>query len=112
MTDEQRPTALGLLDVLVGEWTQLISGHGDPTGTMTYEWSLDHRYLIQRSTLPAPFPDSMAVIEYVEIADEDVEQPESGRALVVGHEPRVAETTSRAASWTSARWSRPRNDSA
>ena len=70
MTGDQRPTALGLLDVLVGEWTQLISGHDDPTGTMTYEWSLDNRYLIQRSTLPAPFPDSLAVIEYVEDADE------------------------------------------
>jgi hypothetical protein len=30
MTADQRPTALGLLDVLVGEWTQLVSGHGDP----------------------------------------------------------------------------------
>ena len=69
MTDDQRPTALGLLDVLVGEWTQLISGHGDPTGTMTFEWSLDDRYLIQRSSLPAPFPDSLAVIEYDEAAD-------------------------------------------
>jgi hypothetical protein len=35
---------------------------------MTFEWSLDDRYLIQRSTLPAPFPDSLAVIEYDEAA--------------------------------------------
>jgi hypothetical protein len=70
MTQGRRPTALGLLDVLVGEWTQLVSGHGDPTGTMPFDWSLDDRYLLQRSTLPSPFPDSLAVIEYVEIADE------------------------------------------
>jgi hypothetical protein len=70
MSGDDRPTALGLLDVFVGEWTQMVSGHGDPTGTLTFEWSLDDRYLVQRSTLPAPFPDSLALIEYVEIADE------------------------------------------
>ena len=43
MSDGQRSTALGLLDVLVGEWTQLVSGHGDPTGTITFEWSLGER---------------------------------------------------------------------
>jgi hypothetical protein len=62
MTD--RPTALGLLDVLVGQWTQEITGHGDPTGAMTFEWTLDGRYLLQRSTLPAPFPGSLSLIEY------------------------------------------------
>jgi hypothetical protein len=70
MSPNDRPTALGLLDVLVGEWTQIVSGHGDPTGTITFEWSLDERYLLQRSSLPAPFPESLAVIEYVEAADE------------------------------------------
>ena len=60
-------TALGLLDVLVGEWTQLVSGHGDPTGTITFEWSLG---LLQRSILPAPFPESLAIIEYDEAAGE------------------------------------------
>jgi hypothetical protein len=70
MSGDERPTALGLLDVLVGEWTQLISGHGDPTGTITFEWSLGERYLLQRSLLPAPFPESFAVIEYDEAEDE------------------------------------------
>ena len=70
MSDGQRSTALGLLDVLVGEWTQLVSGHGDPTGTITFEWSLGERYLLQRSTLPAPFPESLAIIEYDEAAGE------------------------------------------
>ncbi len=70
MSDGQRSTALGLLDVLVGEWTQLVSGHGDPTGTITFEWSLGERYLLQRSILPAPFPESLAIIEYDEAAGE------------------------------------------
>ena len=32
MSDADRSLALGLLDVLVGEWTQQVSGHGDPAG--------------------------------------------------------------------------------
>jgi hypothetical protein len=68
MTD--RATALGLLDVLVGEWTQEVTGHGDPTGTITFEWMLEGRYLSQRSTLPPPFPASLALIEYDEGAGE------------------------------------------
>lgn len=68
MTD--RPPALGLLDALVGEWTQQVTGHGDPTGTMTFEWSLGERYLLMRSTLPAPFPESLGLTEYVESAGE------------------------------------------
>ena len=69
MTDD-RPPALGLLDVLVGEWTQQITGHGDPTGTMTFEWALGDRYLVQRSTLPPPFPESLGLVEYDEPAGE------------------------------------------
>jgi len=65
-----RPPALGLLDVLVGEWTQRVSGHGDPSGTITFEWALGERYLVQRSTLPAPFPESLALIEYDQSLDE------------------------------------------
>jgi hypothetical protein len=70
MTDQDRPPALGLLDALVGEWTQEVSGHGDPTGTVSFEWALGDRYLVQRSTLPAPFPESLALIEYDESAAE------------------------------------------
>ena len=54
MSDADRPLALGLLDVLVGEWTQQVTGHGDPTGTITFEWALGDTYLLQRSTLPPP----------------------------------------------------------
>jgi hypothetical protein len=66
----ERPTALGLLDVLVGQWTQEVTGHGDPTGTITFEWTLGERYLVQRSVLPPPFPESLAVIEYDEAIGE------------------------------------------
>jgi hypothetical protein len=59
-------TALGLLDVLVGAWTQEVTGHGDPTGTMTFEWTLGRRYLSQRSSLPPPFPESLSLVEYDE----------------------------------------------
>jgi hypothetical protein len=69
VSSDERPTALGLLDVLVGEWTQLVTGHGDPVGTVTFEWALGDRYLLQRSVLHPPFPESFAVIEYDEAAD-------------------------------------------
>jgi hypothetical protein len=70
MSDPDRPPALGLLDALVGEWTQLVSGHGDPVGTMTCEWALGERYVVMRSALPPPFPESLAVVEYDDAADE------------------------------------------
>ena len=54
MSDADRPLALGLLDVLVGEWTQQVTGQGDPTGTITFEWALGDACLLQRSTLPPP----------------------------------------------------------
>ena len=58
--DADRPAALGLLDALVGEWTEEVTGHGDPTGTVSFDWALDGAYLLQRSTLPPPFPASLA----------------------------------------------------
>ena len=64
MTGADRSPALGLLDVLVGRWSQQVTGHGDPTGTVTFEWTLGDAYLLQRSTLPPPFPESLAMIEY------------------------------------------------
>jgi hypothetical protein len=70
MSDADRPLALGLLDVLVGEWTQQVTGHGDPTGTITFEWDLGGAYLLVRSTLPPPFPESLGVLEYDEAAAE------------------------------------------
>lgn len=66
----ERPAALGLLDVLVGEWTEQVSGHGDPVGAVSFEWALDERYLLQHTTLRAPFPESLAVVEYDESAGE------------------------------------------
>jgi hypothetical protein len=70
VSDADRPPALGLLDVLVGEWTQQVTGHGDPTGTATFEWTLGGAYLVQRSVLPPPFPESLAIVEYDDVAAE------------------------------------------
>jgi hypothetical protein len=70
MSGRARPVALGLLDVLVGEWTQEVSGRIDSTGAISFEWTLDGRYLLQRSFLPAPFPESRALIELDEDTDE------------------------------------------
>ena len=34
-----------------------------PAGTVTIEWALDHRFLVERSTIPDPnFPDSLSII--------------------------------------------------
>ena len=55
MTDADRPLALGLLDVLVGEWTQQVTGHGDPTGT-------DHLRVGARRRLPPPAVDAPAAL--------------------------------------------------
>ncbi len=53
------------LDVLVGEWTVELQGHGDvPPGRVTFEPTLDGHYLVQRSEVPDPYPDSMAVISF------------------------------------------------
>jgi len=53
------------LDALVGEWTVELHGHGDvPAGRVTFEPALDGHYLVQRSDVPDPYPDSMAVISF------------------------------------------------
>ena len=70
MTDDDRPPALGLLDAMVGDWTQEVTGHGDPAGSVSFEWALGGAYLLQRSALPPPFPESLAVIGYDEASGE------------------------------------------
>lgn len=44
---------------LLGEWTQRAFG---ATGTVTFEWALGDRFLLERSSAPAPAPQSLAVI--------------------------------------------------
>jgi hypothetical protein len=94
-TSDERPTELGRLDVLVGEWTQQVTGHGDPTGTISFAWALGDRYLLQRSTLPAPFPHSLALIEYDEATAEFRQHYFDSRGV-----SRVYRMTLRDSEWT------------
>lgn len=56
--------ALERLDVLVGEWVveAEFPGLEVPPGRSVFEWTLDGRFLVQRTQAPNPAPDSMAVI--------------------------------------------------
>jgi hypothetical protein len=61
--DHARTEAVARLDGLVGEWIEQVTLPGVPAGRMSFEWILDHHYLLQRSTIPdPPFPDSLAII--------------------------------------------------
>jgi hypothetical protein len=44
---------------LVGEWTLQAFG---TTGTVTFEWALGERFLLERSSAPDPVPDGLMVI--------------------------------------------------
>ncbi len=61
-----RDPRLAALDSLVGGWTEHVDHpeiKGIPDGRVVFEWALDGRYLLQRSTIPQPeFPDSLALI--------------------------------------------------
>ena len=61
--ESTRRRALAQLEVLVGEWTEQVHLPGAPMGRMSFRWTLDGQYLLQRSQIPDPdFPDSLAVI--------------------------------------------------
>ena len=55
-------TALERLDALVGEWTVEVPLFGDGRGTLSIEWDLGGRFLLQRSSAPDPVPDGLCVI--------------------------------------------------
>lgn len=61
-----RPAALARLDVFVGEWevSADFPSLGVLTGaTSTFEWTLDGRFLVQRSVTPvAEAPDGLMVV--------------------------------------------------
>ena len=60
-----QPPALSSLDALVGEWTQHVLVPGDPKGRMVLEWTLDGRFLLQRTEIPEPvYPNSFVVIAH------------------------------------------------
>ncbi|MEU6347925.1 hypothetical protein ABZ896_01195 [Streptomyces sp. NPDC047072] len=56
--------ALERLDVLVGEWVveAEFPGAEAVTGRAVFEWTLDGRFLVQRTAAPGPVPDSMAIV--------------------------------------------------
>lgn len=52
------------LDALVGEWVVEADFPGleAPPGRCVFDWTLDGRFLVQRTEAPSPAPASMAVI--------------------------------------------------
>jgi hypothetical protein len=71
MDGSARPEALERLDVLVGEWVVEADFPGQttpdtpdtPAARCVFEWTLDGRFLVQRTEIPvAEAPDSMAII--------------------------------------------------
>jgi len=52
------------LDVLVGEWVLEADFPGleAPPGRCVFEWTLDGRFLVQRTEAPSPAPASLSVI--------------------------------------------------
>ncbi|MXM62710.1 hypothetical protein GR925_04425 [Streptomyces sp. HUCO-GS316] len=53
------------LDVLIGEWAveAEFPGLDVPAGRSVFEWTLDGRFLVQRTEIPlAEAPDSMAIV--------------------------------------------------
>ena len=91
-----RPTELAALDVLVGDWTVRVQLPEVPPGQVRFEWAVNDRYLIERSTIPAPeFPDSLAIIAYAPVADGLVQHYFDSRGVV-----RLYQMTLRGHEWT------------
>ena len=62
MTNDRSPE-LAALDVLVGEWRVEVPFPDAPVGRLEMSWTLDGRYLHQRSEVPdTGIPDSMCLI--------------------------------------------------
>jgi hypothetical protein len=62
-TDSTRRRLLARLDMLVSDWTEQVDLPGTPAGQMSFQWTLDGQFLLQRSEIPEPnFPDSVAII--------------------------------------------------
>ena len=65
MGESARQEALERLDVLVGEWEVEADfpGLAAPAARSVFEWTLDGRFLIQRTQIPqTAVPDSMAIV--------------------------------------------------
>lgn len=67
MSGSARAEALARLDVLVGEWTVHAVFPGDgpsvPPGRSVFAWTLNGRFLTQRTEIPLPeAPDSLSIV--------------------------------------------------
>ncbi|WP_461071165.1 hypothetical protein [Streptomyces pseudoechinosporeus] len=65
MDEAARQEALERLDVLVGEWEVEADfpGLAAPAARSVFEWTLDGRFLVQRTEIPqTEVPDSMAIV--------------------------------------------------
>ena len=68
MSDDERVARLRRLEPLVGEWRIEVPGLALPPGVddsarMSFEWTLDGAFLLQRASVPVPeAPDLLAVI--------------------------------------------------
>ncbi|WP_206342398.1 hypothetical protein [Streptomyces ureilyticus] len=65
MDESARQEALERLDVLVGEWEVEADfpGLAAPAARSVFEWTLDGRFLVQRTQIPqTAVPDSMAIV--------------------------------------------------
>jgi hypothetical protein len=61
--EARRVRALARLGVLVGEWSEQIDLPDVPAGRVSFQWTLDRQFLLQRCTIGDPnFPDSIGVI--------------------------------------------------
>ena len=73
MADDARDPALERLDAFTGTWhldavfphaPPSEGGEHDEVASATFEWTLDGRFLVQRTNAPRPAPDSLAVVNF------------------------------------------------
>jgi hypothetical protein len=73
MADDARDPALERLDAFIGTWhLDAVFPHAPPSeggdhdevASATFEWTLDGRFLVQRTNAPRPAPDSLAVVNF------------------------------------------------
>jgi hypothetical protein len=62
MSQEAFHAAMKRLEAFVGEWKVEASFPGSPPGRAVFEWELGGQYLVQRTQVPDPAPDNIAII--------------------------------------------------
>lgn len=103
MEGSARTAALEPLDALIGEWTTEIDFPGAPPsdvrGHTVFEWTLDGRFLVQRTEIPlAEAPDSIIVVSPDHDGDGFTQHYFDSRGVT-----RVYEMTFDGRAWTLAR---------